>query len=465
MAQEKAREKKRDLRMELADELIRRIEEGTAPWQKPWEAGKAMAPVNAVTGVPYRGVNYQNLMMFTPDPTDNRWCTYDAAKKQGWQVREGSVGIPIEVWKEYDRKRTKKEIEKIRAERAAAGEDPNKPIEEKEKAVMVKYYPLFHASQIDGIPPLERDAPAHQIDGKPDPRIDILAEAVGVTVGRGGGRAFYRASEDHVQMPLVDAFHHAAGHDTTFLHELAHATGHESRMNREFGVSFGDQKYAIEELRAEMSAAMTAAAMGIGFDPEAQNVEEGREVGNSAAYLASWLGALPEKERKQIVVQTIKDAQKISDYLLERVPELQVEAPEKSAAKEVVQPSTAVSAEPVLQPQEQQDLGGTLKTLEGKTINLPNGKEIDAYQYLEQGLKRGYEIQVSPGKDGEVRWVNNGKPGGLIQDESLASVLRAAQKEPGQSLGDTLRGAMAKTQERDLQRKAPQKTSAALELA
>ncbi|MGK9452459.1 ArdC family protein [Acidithiobacillus caldus] len=316
---------KRDLRLEVADELIKRIEAGTAPWQKPWNAGEVTLPINAVTGNPYTGVNRQNLMMFSPDPTDPRWCTYNQAKKQGWQVREGSRGISIEVWKEYEHKRTEEELENIRSGRAEGGLNPDEPIAETEKRLGVRYYTVFHASQIDGIPPLERPAPQQQIEGEPDPRIEALAKAMGVSVGRGGDRAFYSSSQDHVQMPNVADFKSAVGHDTTFLHELSHATGHESRLHREMGGGFGSQKYAIEELRAEMAAAMTAASLGIGFDPQSQDMEEGREVGNTAAYLASWLGALPEKERKQIMVQTIKDAQGISDYLIERTPELKVE--------------------------------------------------------------------------------------------------------------------------------------------
>jgi len=194
----------------------------------------------------------------------------------------------------------------------------------------VRYYTVFHASQIDGIPPLERPERNHELEGRPDPRLDVLAQNLGVSVGRGGGRAFYRPSDDHIQMPALEDFHTATGHDTTFLHEMAHATGHESRMQRDLKHAFGSEKYAIEELRAEMSAAMTAASLGIGFDPESQNVEEGREVGNSAAYLASWLRALPEKQRKDIIVQAIKDAQNISEYLIERTPELAVAAPDQA---------------------------------------------------------------------------------------------------------------------------------------
>ncbi len=307
--------------MEVANRLLEHIEQGTAPWQKPWEAGQILPPINAVTGKPYRGVNYQNLMTLSPDPSDSRWCTYKQAREQGWQVREGSSGIPIEVWKEYEHKRTPEEIETIRQESGKSIQD----IEKTEKRLGVRYYSVFHASQIDGIPPLARPERGHGLEGRPDPRLDGMSEAMGIAVRRGGSKAFYRPGEDFVQMPRIEDFHTATGHDTTLLHELSHATGHPQRLNREFGKTFGDQKYAIEELRAEMSAAMTAAALGIGFDPGAQSVEEGRELDNSAAYLASWLKALPEKERKQTIVRAIQDAQGISDYLIERTPERQME--------------------------------------------------------------------------------------------------------------------------------------------
>ena len=331
MTRAKPEKERRDLRMEVANRLLEHIEQGTAPWQKPWEAGQILPPINVVTGKPYRGVNYQNLMTLCPDPSDPRWCTYKQAREQGWQVREGSSGIPIEVWKEYEHKRTPEEIETIHRESGKSIQD----IEKSEKRLGVRYYSVLHASQIDGIPPLACPERSHGLEGRPDPRLDGLSEAMGIAVRRGGNKAFYRPGEDFVQMPRIEDFHTATGHDTTLLHELSHATGHPHRLNREFGKAFGDQKYAIEELRAEMSAAMTAAALGIGFDPAAQSVEEGREMGNSAAYLASWLKALPEKERKQVLMGAIKDAQGICDYLIERTPELQVEVAQERAGPTV----------------------------------------------------------------------------------------------------------------------------------
>ncbi|WP_150408518.1 ArdC-like ssDNA-binding domain-containing protein, partial [Acidithiobacillus caldus] len=85
----KQQKEKVDRRQILADKLIDLMDSGTAPWQKPWDAGEVMAPINAITKKPYRGVNMQTLMLSTPDPTDNRWCTYKQAEERGWQVRKG----------------------------------------------------------------------------------------------------------------------------------------------------------------------------------------------------------------------------------------------------------------------------------------------------------------------------------------------------------------------------------------
>ncbi len=318
---------RKDLRQELAEILISQIEAGTASWQKPWAAGEIKAPINVVTGKPYRGVNREWLLLVSPDPTDPRWCTYKQAEAQGWQVRKGEHGASIEVFKEYDHTLTEKEKSDMRRVREKIPDPVRRQealssIPDKEKRLGVKYYSVFHASQIDGIPPLERPEIDHEIEGKPDERLPKLIEAMGVDFHTGGGVAFYKSSEDRVQMPPVEAFLTATGHDTTLLHELSHATGHESRLGRNLGNAFGSSDYAKEELRAEMAAAMTAVSLGIGFDPQAQNMEENANIQQNAAYLASWLKALPEKERKTELMAAIKDAQGISDYLIERTPEI-----------------------------------------------------------------------------------------------------------------------------------------------
>jgi len=386
-----------DRRQILADRLVEMMEKGTAPWQKPWDAGEVMTPVNAVTGKPYRGINSQTLMLSTPDPTDNRWCTYKQAQEKGWQVRKGEKAVAyVEYFGQYEHKRSpeeKQRIEEARQKRLEEGGKDVGEVRDTESRLVVRYTPVFHASQIDGIPPLERPAPQQQIEGEPDPRIEALAKEMGVEVVRGGGQAFYRLNADRVHMPEVGMFHTATGHDTTFLHELSHATGHESRMNREMGNPFGSEKYAKEELRAEMSAAMTAMTLGIGFDPQAQNLEEGREAGNTAAYLASWLKSLPEKDRKNEIMAAIKDAQAISDYLIERTPEV---ALEKEA--------------PVLQSAEKEKESPTLENVQQQAHTLsPSdydlGKEHRNTPYLHKDHENHWKISVIA-DDNKRHWGN-----------------------------------------------------------
>ncbi|WP_266098600.1 zincin-like metallopeptidase domain-containing protein, partial [Acidithiobacillus caldus] len=297
----------------------------------------------------------------------------------------------------YEHKRTPEEKARIEEAKQKHLEEGGKDVGEvrdTETRLVVRHTPVFHASQIDGIPPLERPELKHQIDGKPDPRIEALATEMGVEVVRGGSQAFYRPSTDRVHLPEVATFRSATGHDTTFLHELSHATGHESRMHRELGNPFGSDKYAKEELRAEMAAAMTAMTLGIGFDPQAQNIEQGREVGNTAAYLASWLKSLPEKDRKTELMAAIKDAQAISDYLIERTPEV---ALEKEAP--VLQSAEKEKESPTLENVQQQ----AAHTLSPSDYDL--GKEHRNTPYLHKDHENHWKISVIA-DDNKRHWGN-----------------------------------------------------------
>ena len=302
---------KPDLRAQLAEELIKRVEQGTASWQKPWDPSMGDdTPINAITGKPYRGVNRELLSTFGPSNGDNRFCTYKQAAEKGWQVRKGTHGYPIEKWSTYEKEIT----------------DEKTGDQSVEQRMGVRYYTVFHASQIDGIPPLERPAVEKQID--PDQRIDAMLVSMGVSQDNGGNRAFYRVSPDHLRMPPLSAFPTAGDYDTVRLHEASHATGHPSRLNRDLSGQFGSPKYAKEELRAEISSAMTSRMLGIAFDPDqVKATEQSRVEGvtNTAAYLASWLRSLPGKDRTKELMAAISDAQKISDHLLSHAPELQVE--------------------------------------------------------------------------------------------------------------------------------------------
>ncbi len=105
-----------------------------------------------------------------------------------------------------------------------------------------------------------------------------------VEVGFGGNKAYYRPSTDTIQLPERDAFTSDESLFSVLAHECAHATGHESRLNRSGitgGHSFGSKEYAKEELIAELTAAIVCDKHKVAYLLE-----------HHASYLKSWLSAL-----------------------------------------------------------------------------------------------------------------------------------------------------------------------------
>ena len=121
-----------------------------------------------------------------------------------------------------------------------------------------------------------------------------------------GGRAYYKPSEDLVRLPEPARFVDPESFYTTIFHELAHSTGHVSRLDRGLGTTSSTSKYEYskEELIAETGAAFLAAAAGI----SPPTIEQ------SAAYIDSWRNQL--KADKKLVVQAAGAGQRAADWIL-----------------------------------------------------------------------------------------------------------------------------------------------------
>jgi antirestriction protein ArdC len=289
-AQSKAQQN-RDFRQEVTDSIVRMLEQGVAPWQKPWEG--AGIPQNPTTGRAYRGGNALHLMAtaIRREFDDPRWLTYRQAAAQGWQVRQGEKGTQIEFWQA-----------KAQAERSG---DRNDAVADKDQPRLVRrVYTVFNAKQIDGIPayaPRQHSAFETAQAGE-----RILANSGATIVHDQADQAFYRPVTDSIHLPPRNAFKDAPGYYGTALHELAHWTGHQSRLNRPTltdSYRFGDVNYAREELRAELASVFLAAERGIPHDPASH-----------AAYVGSWIKSL--REDKNEIFRAAHDASAAADYLL-----------------------------------------------------------------------------------------------------------------------------------------------------
>src|SRR6185312_667171 len=89
---------RRDYRQEVTDSIINMLEQGVAPWQKPWQG--IGIPLNPTTEKAYRGGNAVHLLATAIQRgyDDPRWMTYKQAAENNWQVKKGERGARIEFW-------------------------------------------------------------------------------------------------------------------------------------------------------------------------------------------------------------------------------------------------------------------------------------------------------------------------------------------------------------------------------
>ena len=258
-------------------------------------------PFNPTSERPYRGGNAIHLMAagLRSGYDDPRWMTYKQAADQGWQVRRGEKGTQIEFWEVKPRDRD------ASVQGGAAGNtDPSKGSASDDRQRYIhRVYTVFNAQQIDNIPPFSN---------RKRSELEVVQSAETLLAGSGAkiahdqaDQAFYSRAKDSIHLPRKDSFKDAAGYYGTALHELAHWTGHPSRLNRQTlndAYKFGDLNYAKEELRAELASVFLAAERGIPHNPE-----------QHAAYVGSWVKAL--KEDKNEIFRAAHDASAATDFL------------------------------------------------------------------------------------------------------------------------------------------------------
>lgn len=290
---------KRDLYQETTDAIVAAIEAGTVPWRKPWKDRIATAfasdgrPRNAVSGKPYRGANVPLLdcVAMVNGYDDPRWLTFKQARDLDGPVNKGEKGTLVTFWKFF------------KTEDADTGKTSSIP--------MLRSYVVFNVAQCADTLKL----PTVKLPNADVPTIERCENVIrdmpqrpGMT--RNGSAAFYMPSRDHVTMPHIASFANPEDWYHVAYHELAHATGHESRLKRPGileGAAFGSATYSLEELVAEIASAMVARATGI--DP---NIEQ------SAAYCEGWASRL--KDDPKLFIRAAGMAQKAADAILGETP-------------------------------------------------------------------------------------------------------------------------------------------------
>lgn len=281
---------KKDAYAIVTDRIIEALDAGIVPWHQPWKTIGG-GPTSLSTGKPYRGINVWILSVTAQlcGYTSPYWVTFKQAKERGGSVRKGEKGTQVVLWKPV-----KREGENERGET------------ENSSYMLLRYFTVFNLDQCDGI----EIAPTEPLpEHEPIEHAETLAHGYrargGPVVNHGGDRACYSPALDYVAMPLVDQFETPEHYYSVLFHELAHSTGHESRLGRKTLIHpapFGSEDYSQEELVAEMSAAFLCGEAGIPV-----NVE------HHASYLGSWLKKL--RDDRKMIVQAAAQAQKAADLV------------------------------------------------------------------------------------------------------------------------------------------------------
>lgn len=271
----------------VTNKILTKLEEGTAPWHKSWSA---QTPMNFFTGKEYRGIN----TLLLSDFEDPRFMTFNQVKTLKGSIKKGAKSEIVVFWTKAENKKANQEINE---------EDEDDLLNSKK--FVLKYFNVFNAKDIEGI-----DFPALETNN--NDTIKTAQEAADnylnqiSSFSHGGGKAYYAPSTDHIQMPALNSFDSSEEYYSALFHEIAHSTGHASRLNRK-GITelskFGSHSYSYEELIAEMSSAFICSFVNI------KNT-----IDNSAAYIQGWSKVL--KENKKMIIQAASQAQKVADYVL-----------------------------------------------------------------------------------------------------------------------------------------------------
>ena len=310
----------KEVAAKVCDRILEEINNGGfLPWIKPWNKKPNTVKVCdgyvEITIEPCAwkrsGEEYKGVNTYLPV---GEYITFNQCKKEGGKIRKGAHGWPVVYWNFA--KKTERNPE--------TGEDEEITIP------VLKNYTVFNVEKdCEGITRKHNPKPRtmivekshYEIISNGSVPVNDTAEAIiaGYISRAGNGfhvdresvsdRAFYSPALDYVNVPNINQYSENGEFYSTLFHELAHSTGHETRLNRFTGkaknAAFGTVEYSKEELVAEITAASVLNSIGL---------ESANSFRNSAAYVKSWAQKI--KSDPMCYVSAANKAQSAFDLIM-----------------------------------------------------------------------------------------------------------------------------------------------------
>ena len=275
----------------VAERVLEELKKGEIPWKKPWFGSDRF--VSHVNGKHYSLLNC--ILLGQP----GEYITFKQAQNEGGSVKKGAKSKLVVFWSPV--------------KKAVVNDDG----EEVEKTYFIlKYYNVFNVNDCENIKKKYlNDDDTKFIHEKDRGAEEIIEGYLNANEGlrlfrqEESDRAFYRPSEDFIQVPKMEQFEKVEEFYSTLFHEMTHSTGHWSRLGRfKEGVqlaAFGSEDYSKEELIAELGAAALCGKCGI---------ESDSSFTNSAAYIQGWMKAI--KDDPDMLVRAAGKADKAVEFIL-----------------------------------------------------------------------------------------------------------------------------------------------------
>lgn len=272
----------------VTNRIIAELEKGKIPWQKPW-TGIRSGAYNRITKRPYSLLNQMLLQH------NGEYATFKQWQDLGGHIRKGEKSEIVCFWKIFESKENNPDTEEI----------------EIKKIPLLRYYNVFHISQVEGVEPLTEE----QLNDKVEP-IEAGDKIITEYIKREhlkfveckSNQAYYSPSNDTVVVPLKEQCQLINEWYSIAFHEISHSSGYKSRLNRiQTGAisAFGSQDYSKEELVAELSSATLMSVAGL---------ETPKTFRNSTAYIQNWLQVL--RNDNKFIVSASSKAEKAVNYIL-----------------------------------------------------------------------------------------------------------------------------------------------------
>lgn len=300
----------------ITNQIIEKLEQGVdGRWKCPWDRMTSVA-TNAKTGRRLIGIS-QLLCYFSMVDNGfevNRWLTMKQANSLGGKVKKGSKSTLVFWLRPF----IEVEIDGKTKLRSPEREELQIAIDNGEDVIWsYQFAPYFNVAQIEGLDEdLYKPLSDSKLDGvgfqfqpiaKAESYIEQLVTSEDpLVLKHQGNQAYYSPKLDHVVLPEKGRFHDEVLYYGTALHEIGHWSGAQSRLAREGIVNFdqfGSQRYAFEELVAELTATFKAAEMGLERELAEDHVQ----------YISGWIKLL--KNDPKAIFKASSEAMKAVRFL------------------------------------------------------------------------------------------------------------------------------------------------------